>query len=69
MTPTQAQVFEKDYSKYGFSDKEDYVFKSQRGLSKELVEQISGMKKEPEWMLKLRLKALEELKLLQKQHY
>lgn len=60
MAPTQAQVFEKDYSKYGFSDKEDYVFKSQRGLTKELVEQISKMKKEPEWMLKIRLKALEE---------
>ncbi len=54
------QNFEKDYSKYGFSDKEDYAFKSEKGLSKELVENISKMKGEPEWMLNFRLKALEE---------
>jgi len=47
-----------DY-KYGFRDEEDYIFKSGRGLTKELVEKISKMKNEPEWMLKFRLKALE----------
>ncbi|MFN2432350.1 MAG: Fe-S cluster assembly protein SufB [Gemmatimonadota bacterium] len=47
-----------DY-KYGFRDPDTYVFKSERGLSKRVVEQISGMKQEPEWMLKRRLKALE----------
>src|SRR3990167_1468479 len=60
MEQKQDIAFEKDYSKYGFSDKEDYVFKSERGLSKELVIQISRMKKEPEWMLDIRLKALQE---------
>lgn len=61
MAPTQAeQVFDKDYSKYGFHDEEDYVFKSGKGLSKSLVEEISKMKSEPEWMLKFRLKSLEE---------
>ena len=62
MAPAAAteQVFDKDYSKYGFSDKEDYVFKAKRGLSKDIVEEISRMKNEPEWMLKIRLKALEE---------
>src|SRR3989338_7946786 len=60
MEQKQDIAFEKDYGKYGFSDKEDYVFKSERGLSKELVMQISKMKKEPEWMLDIRLKALEE---------
>ena len=54
------QVFDKDYSRYGFHDKEEYVFKSQKGLSKEIVEQISKIKNEPEWMLKFRLKSLEE---------
>src|SRR3989339_163286 len=34
------QVFDKDYSRYGFHDKEEYVFKAQKGLSKEIVEQI-----------------------------
>ena len=54
------QIFDTDYSKYGFHDEEEYVFKSKRGLSREIVEEISRIKKEPEWMLKYRLKALEE---------
>lgn len=45
---------------YGFHDRDDnYVFKSQRGLSREVVENISRMKAEPQWMLDFRLKALE----------
>ncbi|MBI2657546.1 Fe-S cluster assembly protein SufB [Candidatus Woesearchaeota archaeon] len=60
MAPQSEQVFDKDYSKYGFHDKEEFVFKAKRGLSKEIVEQISKIKNEPEWMLKFRLKSLEE---------
>ncbi len=48
-----------DYSKYGFSDKENYLFKSGKGLTRDLVIQISKMKNEPEWMLKFRLRALD----------
>ncbi len=48
-----------DTYKYGFKDPDQYVFKAEKGLSKRVVEQISGMKEEPEWMLKYRLKALE----------
>ena len=44
---------------YGFHDEEDYVFKSKKGLSREVVEEISRMKGEPEWMLEFRLKSLE----------
>ncbi len=47
-----------DY-KYGFSDPEVYVFKSRKGLDRSVVEEISRMKGEPEWMLKYRLKAYE----------
>jgi len=47
-----------DY-KYGFKDKEDYIFKSGRGLTREIVESISKMKNEPQWMLDFRLKALD----------
>ena len=47
-----------DY-KYGFKDPEVHVFKSRKGLSEEIVREISQMKAEPEWMLKFRLKALE----------
>ncbi len=47
-----------DY-KYGFRDPDTSVFKSSRGLSREVVEQISAMKGEPEWMLEFRLRALD----------
>ena len=45
--------------RYGFSDPSTYVFKTRKGLDREIVEQISAMKGEPEWMLQFRLKALE----------
>ncbi len=44
---------------FGFKDPENYVFKSSKGLSREVVEQISSMKGEPPWMLEFRLKALD----------
>ena len=50
----------RDYEQqYGFHDPEKYVFKSKRGLSKEVVEEISWMKEEPDWMRAFRLKALD----------
>ncbi len=45
--------------RYGFKMPEDYVYKAQKGLSREVVEQISRFKGEPQWMLDFRLKALE----------
>ncbi len=45
--------------KYGFRDPDTYVFKSRKGLDRDVVEQISRMKGEPEWMLEFRLKGLE----------
>src|SRR5699024_2771397 len=46
--------------KYGFHDKDVSVFRSGKGLTREIVEEISKMKKEPQWMLDYRLKALEQ---------
>ncbi|MCH4827701.1 MAG: Fe-S cluster assembly protein SufB [Planococcus sp. (in: firmicutes)] len=46
-----------DY-KYGFHDKDVSVFRSKRGLTEDIVREISSIKEEPEWMLKSRLKAL-----------
>jgi Fe-S cluster assembly protein SufB len=45
--------------KYGFADPENYAFKSRKGLDREMVEQISHMKLEPDWMRDFRLKAFE----------
>lgn len=49
-----------DYKdKYGFQDSVDYIKKSNKGLSKEIIENISTIKGEPQWMLDFRLKALD----------
>ena len=48
-----------DTYKYGFRDEENYVFKSRKGLDHEIVDQISWMKGEPDWMRALRHKALD----------
>ncbi len=45
--------------KYGFHDEEKPVFKSRRGLDREIVAQISQLKGEPQWMTDFRLRALE----------
>ncbi len=44
---------------YGFHEEEKYVFKSRRGLSAEVVTDMSRMKGEPKWMTDYRLKALD----------
>ena len=54
----KAQVEIGDYQ-YGFHDEEDYVFKSKRGLTRKVVEEISYMKNEPDWMREFRLKSLD----------
>ncbi len=46
--------------KYGFHDADAFVFKSRKGLDRTIVEQISRMKGEPQWMLDYRVKALEQ---------
>jgi Fe-S cluster assembly protein SufB len=49
-----------DYTeRYGFHDPENYLFKAPKGLTRELVEQISEFKSEPAWMREFRLKALD----------
>jgi Fe-S cluster assembly protein SufB len=43
---------------FGFHDPDQSVFRAKKGLDREIVEQISEMKKEPSWMRESRLKAL-----------
>ncbi len=45
--------------KYGFSDKNSFVYRIEKGLSKDVVKEISAIKGEPQWMLDFRLRALE----------
>jgi Fe-S cluster assembly protein SufB len=45
--------------KWGFKDPNNYVFQTRKGLSEDIVRQISAMKGEPEWMLEFRLRALD----------
>jgi Fe-S cluster assembly protein SufB len=44
--------------KYGFNEPERSLYKAPKGLSRELVETISQIKNEPQWMRENRLKAL-----------
>jgi Fe-S cluster assembly protein SufB len=44
--------------RFGWHDPESYVFKPKKGLNPKVVEEISGIKSEPDWMRKFRLKAL-----------
>jgi Fe-S cluster assembly protein SufB len=42
---------------FGFSDPENFVFRSEKGLTRDIVAEISAMKGEPEWMRDFRLKS------------
>ncbi len=56
---SQVSVNDEYIDKYGFHEAENYTFKSRKGLDVEIVRDISRMKKEPEWMLNFRVRALE----------
>lgn len=54
---TIASIGHENYA-YGWHDSDQAGQAAQRGLSEEVVRNISAMKNEPEWMLQLRLKSL-----------
>ncbi|HID04326.1 MAG TPA: Fe-S cluster assembly protein SufB, partial [Aigarchaeota archaeon] len=56
---TEQPKIEFDYSKYDFKDPELYEYKAQPGLSREVIEKISELKGEDEWIRKFRLKSYE----------
>src|SRR5438105_1504819 len=59
MAVTNPLGIDLDQYKYGFHDPEDtYAFKSRKGLDREIVEMISHMKSEPDWMRAFRLHSL-----------
>ena len=52
-----------DY-KYGFKDEDVSVFNTGKGLSEEVVREISKAKGEPDWMLEFRLKSLRAFQVM-----
>ena len=51
------QIKEVDRNIYDFKKKDDYDYKIKKGLTKEIVEEISRQKNDPDWMREFRLKA------------
>src|SRR5262245_51932956 len=60
MTQQTLDIREGYKEKFGFHDDIKPVFKSRKGLDKDVVAEISKMKGEPDWMLQFRLKSLEQ---------
>ena len=52
-------IDEVNRSFYDFKNKDDYQYKIKKGLTKDIVLEISKMKNDPEWMKEIRLKGLE----------
>ena len=50
----RAELDINDDYKYGFHDPEKAVFKSQKGINHEILDQMSDMKDEPDWMRQFR---------------
>ena len=48
-----------DRGVYDIKNKDNYDFKIKKGLTKEIIEEISKQKNDPDWMREFRLKALE----------
>ena len=55
----EQKVLEIDRSTYDHYNEDKLIYKAKPGLTREIVEEISRQKKEPEWMLNKRLKAFE----------
>jgi Fe-S cluster assembly protein SufB len=53
------KFFGTDEYKYGFKDEDVTVYKTKRGLTREVIEEISRIKNEPSWMKEFRLKSFE----------
>ena len=51
--------FQSTLEKTGFKDEDVSILKTAKGLSEEVIREISSLKNEPSWMLEYRLKALE----------
>ncbi|MCH4287372.1 MULTISPECIES: Fe-S cluster assembly protein SufB [Bacillota] len=55
--------------KYGFHDKDTSVYKTNKGLTRETVLEISRIKQEPDWMREYRLQAFEKFESMEIQDW
>ena len=55
----KSKVDDIERSIYDIKNKDNYDFKIKKGLTREIVEEISKQKNDPEWMKEIRLKSLE----------
>src|SRR5262252_3314308 len=59
MAQSTAEFIPLDYTRYDFKNPETYKVRTAKGLSREIVQQISDLKSEPQWMREYRLRAYE----------
>ena len=50
---------------YDVRDEDKSIYKSDAGLTEEIIRDISARKKDPQWMLEFRLKSLEIYKKIE----
>ena len=65
MAGNKTQVDDIDRNIYDIKDKDNYDFKMKKGLNREIVEEISKKKNDPDWRREIRLKALETYEKLE----
>ncbi len=61
-------VLDEEY-KYGFKDEDVSIYNTGKGLSEQVVREISKAKNEPEWMLEFRLKAFHDFQKMPMPNY
>ena len=66
---TVPEATREDGYKWGFFDEEEALFKANKGLTEEIVNTISDIKEEPQWMRKFRLKALRQFRSKSDPHW
>jgi Fe-S cluster assembly protein SufB len=66
-TIAHPELEELERHKFGWADSDVAGESARRGLSEEVVRDISALKDEPEWMLDLRLKGLKLNRLIELQ--
>jgi Fe-S cluster assembly protein SufB len=57
MAQSTAEMQPLDYTRYDFKDPETYLVRTAKGLNREIVEAISDLKNEPDWLREYRLRA------------